>query len=77
MYSRTSTEQRAQLENQQTRSVFQQVQESTESLRLVEDQDLQDAVSILSEDPSVHLSVDAILLNTPLYRKVYKKVSRC
>lgn len=73
MRSKTATEQKAKLENQQTRTIIRQVQDSTASLRL-EDQDLQDAASILSEEPSVNFSVDAILLNTPLYRKVYKKV---
>ena len=52
--------------------MFQQVLDSTASLRL-EEKDLQDAASILSEDPSVNLDVDAILLSTPLYQKVYKK----
>ena len=52
--------------------MFQQVLDSTASLRL-EEKDLQDAASILSEDPSVNLAVDAILLSTPLYQKVYKK----
>ena len=60
------------LDDQQTRSVLQQVLDSTASLRL-EEKDLQDAASILSEDPSVNLDVDAILLSTPLYQKVYTK----
>ncbi|MCJ1400228.1 hypothetical protein MMC11_003432 [Xylographa trunciseda] len=68
----TLTEQKERLSQHETRSVLQQVQNSAVSLQS-EDQDIHDAASILSEDPSVHLAVDDILLNHPLYKKVYKK----
>jgi ankyrin repeat protein len=50
--------------------VFRQVEENTLSLD-IEDSDLADAASILSEEPSVNFDVDDILLNSPLYRRVY------
>ena len=69
-HSRTLTERTEKLQRRDTRRVFRQVEESTFSLEL-EDQDLADAVSILSDEPSVNFEVDQILLNSPLYRKVY------
>ncbi|MCJ1477108.1 Ankyrin-2 [Lambiella insularis] len=68
---RSISEQNEKLDQQETRSVFQQVQDSTASLQL-EERDLQDAASILSENPSVNLDVDVILMNHPLYQRVYK-----
>ncbi|MCJ1393407.1 Ankyrin-2 [Xylographa bjoerkii] len=68
---RTLTEQKEKLSQQESRSIFQQVQNSVMSLQ-PDDQDIHDAASILSEDPSVHLAVDAILMSHPLYKKVYK-----
>ena len=54
--------------------MIRQVQDYTDSLS-PEEQDLEDAVSILSEDPSLHLAFDLELLDSPVYRKVYEKVN--
>ena len=72
--SRTLSERNEQLERKETRKAIRQVQHYTESLS-PKDQDLEDAASILSEDPSLHLAFDSELLDSPVYRKVYEKVA--
>lgn len=72
--STTMEEQKAKLDRMDVRHVFKQVQENTASLQL-EEQDLHDAESILSEDSSKNSAFDSVLLNHPIYRKVYPKVS--
>lgn len=67
---RTATEQKQQLANQETREIIEQVRAETMTLGLGES-DLDDAISILSQDPSVHLDVDSILMKSPAYRRVY------
>ena len=71
--SRTLSERNERLERKETRKAIKQVQDYRASLS-PEEQDLEDAASILSDDPSIHLAFDVELLDSPVYRKVYEKV---
>ena len=64
------TEQTERLERRDTRKVFRAVRKSTASLSY-EDKDIEDAASILSEDPSVTLAVDPIILRSKVYQKYH------
>ena len=68
--SRTITEQNETLHRRDTRRIFRAVRESTASLNY-EDEDIEEAASILSEDPSVSLDVDPIILRSKIYRKYH------
>ena len=68
--SQTLTERNEKLQRRDTRKVFRAVRQSTASLNY-EDQDIEDAASILSEDPSVSFDVDPIILMSKVYRKYH------
>ncbi|KAL8715445.1 MAG: hypothetical protein Q9220_000779 [cf. Caloplaca sp. 1 TL-2023] len=67
---RTITEQMQRLEQAEARSVFEQVRADTASLT-IGNKDLEDAVSVLSFNPSIDLDVDDILLQHPAYKAAY------
>ncbi len=67
---RTATEQKQQLANQESREIIEQVRAETMTLGIGE-MDMDDAMSILSHDPSVHLDVESILMKSPAYIRVY------
>ncbi|KAL8667905.1 MAG: hypothetical protein Q9202_000370 [Teloschistes flavicans] len=67
---RTVTEQMQRLEQREARSVFAQVRADTESLTIA-NQDLGDAASVLSFDPSVNFEMDDILMRHPAYQAAY------
>ncbi len=67
---RTATEQKQQLANQESREIIEQVRAETMTLGFGETE-MDDAISILSHDPSVHLDVDSILMRSPAYLRVY------
>lgn len=75
---RTVTEQKQQLAKRESRIIIEQIRSETMSLSLREG-DMDDAMSILSQDPSIHLEVDSIIMRSPAYRRVYGEVSlpRC
>jgi hypothetical protein len=62
------------LDRVDSRAVFNQMQQNTNSLRL-QACDLENAASILQGDASLNLAVDPILFNSPIYKKAYPKVS--
>ena len=70
---RTATEQKQQLAKAESRSIIEQIRAETMSLS-VGDTEMDDAMSILSHDPSVHLDVDSILMKSPAYVRVYGEV---
>ncbi|KAL6720355.1 hypothetical protein ACLMJK_002276 [Lecanora helva] len=72
---RTATEQKQELSKQASRTIIEQVRAETMSLS-VGDSEMDDAISILSQDPSVHFDVDSILMGTPAYERVYGKVRK-
>ena len=70
---RTATEQKQQLAKAESRSIIEQIRAETMSLS-VGDTEMDDAMSILSHDPSIHLDVDSILMKSPAYVRVYGEV---
>ena len=70
---RTATEQKQALAKRESRSIIEQVRAETMTLGVGET-DLDDAISILSHDPSVHLDVESIIMKSPAYRRVYGEV---
>ena len=68
--SRTTTEQTETLQRRESRKVFHAVRQSAISLNY-EEKDIEDAASILSEDPSVVLDVDPIILRSKVYQKYH------
>ena len=70
MTSRTTTEQTETLQRRESRKVFHAVRQSAISLNY-EEKDIEDAASILSEDPSVILDVDPIILRSKVYQKYH------
>ena len=68
--SRTATEQSETLQRRESRKVFHAVRQSAISLNY-EEKDIEDAASILSEDPSVILDVDPIILRSKVYQKYH------
>ena len=71
---RTATEQKQQLAKAESRSVIAQVRAETMTLGVGETE-IDDAMSILSHDPSVHFDVDSIIMQSPAYKRVYGEVS--
>lgn len=71
---RTATEQKQQLAKAESRTIIEQVRAETMTLGVGET-DIDDAISILSQDPSVHFDVDSILMKSPAYIRVYGDVS--
>ena len=69
MCSRTQTEQKQKLERQESRTIIDQVKTETASLRVDND-----ALSVLSLDPSVHFEMDHILMKHPAYIQAYGRV---
>jgi len=69
---RTATEQKQQLANQESREIIEQVRAETMTLGIGE-MEMDDAMSILSHDPSVHLDVESILMRSPAYLRVYSR----
>ena len=67
---RTEAEKRQRLENEESRTIMEQVRAETASLAL-ENKDFQETASILSLDPSVTFDIDSILMQSPAYRRVY------
>lgn len=67
---RTATEQKQQLANMESRGIIEQVRAETMSLSIGESE-MDDAMSIISQDPSIHLDVDSILMRSPAYMRVY------
>ena len=70
---RTATEQKQQLAKAESRTIIEQVRAETMTLG-VEETDIDDAISVFSHDPSVHLDVDSILMKSPAYKRVYGEV---
>ncbi|KAL8686868.1 MAG: hypothetical protein Q9218_006806 [Villophora microphyllina] len=70
---RTVAEQMQRLEQREARSVFEQVRADTASLTIA-NQDLEDAASVLSFDPSVNFEMDDILMRHPAYQAAYGHV---
>ena len=71
---KTATEQRQRLERAESRKIIENVRADTQTLRTGH-QDLSDAASVLSLDPSINFDFDAILLKHPAYVNVYGDVS--
>ncbi|KAG8526024.1 uncharacterized protein KY384_000786 [Bacidia gigantensis] len=67
---KTATEQKQQLAQKESRIIIEHVRAETMSL-YIDDTDLEDAISILSRDPSVRLDVDSVIMRSPAYRRVY------
>ena len=67
---RTETEKRKELEKEENRTIMQQVRAETASLAK-NTKDFQETASILSLDPSVTFNVDSILMESPVYKRVY------
>ena len=70
----TATEQKQQLAKAESRSIIEQLRAETMTLGVGETE-MDDARSILSQDPSVHLDVDSIIMKSPAYKRVYGEVS--
>ena len=70
---RTATEQKQQLAKAESRSIIQQVKAETMTLG-IEETEIDDAISILSHDPSVHFDMDSELMKSPAYVRVYGDV---
>jgi len=70
---RTATEQKQQLAKAESRTIIEQVRAETMTLGAGETE-MDDAMSILSHDPSVHLDVESILMKSPAYVRVYGEV---
>lgn len=67
---RTTSEQKQRLEQEESRTVMDQLRVETASLNVDSD-----ALSIFSLDPSINLEVDSILMKHPAYINAYGKVS--
>ena len=72
---RTEAEKRQRLENEESRTIMEQVRAETASLAL-DNQDFQETASILSLDPSITFDIDSILMQSPAYRRVYGDARR-
>ena len=70
---RTATDQKQQLDKADSRSIIEKVRTETMTLGFGES-DMDDAISILSRDPSFHLDVESILMKSPAYIRVYGQV---
>ena len=70
---RTATEQRQELAKTESRNIIELVRAETMTLGAAESE-LDDAMSILSHDHSVHLDVESIIMKSPAYRRVYGEV---
>ncbi|KAL8870119.1 MAG: hypothetical protein Q9174_003763 [Haloplaca sp. 1 TL-2023] len=68
---RTVTEQMNRLERAEARTVFERVRMDTETLTIGNKGLEDDAVSILSFDPSVRFDMDDILMQHPMYKATY------
>ena len=71
---RTATEQKQQLAKVEARTIMEQVRSETMSLSM-QDTERDDAISILSRDPSVRLDVESILMKSTAYKRVYGEVT--
>lgn len=71
---RTATEKKQQLAKEESRTIIEHVRAETMTLGIGETE-MDDAISILSSDASVHrLEIDSILMKSPAYMKVYPEV---
>ena len=71
---KTATEQRAELQKRESRLIIENVCAETQTLR-TRNEDVSDAASVLSFNPSVRFDFDAILLDHPAYINAYGDVS--
>ena len=67
---RTEAEKRQKIDNEESRTIMEQMRAETASLAL-DNRELPETGSILSLDPSVTFDIDSILMKSPAYKRVY------
>lgn len=72
---RTATEQKQELARLESRAVIEKVRAETMTLGIGESE-MDDAISILSQDPSITFDVESILMKSPAYKRVYGDAGR-
>lgn len=70
---RSASEQKQRIDKEESGELIEQARADTSTLEL-EGSDIDDTMSVLSEDPSVHLDVDPILMQSSIYQKTFAKL---